>query len=208
MHAALTQSRASRRLRCRRPPMRAALPHSSRRCEDGLQHRLMSVRDLVSPPPQPRRAGYSLIGFEDAQKRLGPESLLGCRHWDWSPLDATCTGQHRTQFGVMIWTRHVPGTSRFPMQRGNQLRDKPLCVLSPTRWGAAVTLFGSVLVSCRRRVTSLSTIAMYTHASPASESLPAVLQPPSDTGSLHTLQRHWHLDRDACMPRRSIPIAK
>jgi hypothetical protein len=57
----------------------------------------MSVRDLVSQRLRPRRAGYFLIGFEDARRRPGPESLAESQHWGLLPQDATSARQQGTQ---------------------------------------------------------------------------------------------------------------
>lgn len=111
MHGHLSQSHAAISLRCRRPRMRTAWPCSPRRCEDGLLHRATSGRGLPGPPPPPGRAGYCLIGFEDAQKRLGLGSRAESRRWGWSLQGAMLTGQHTTsQLHVIVRMKHVPDT--------------------------------------------------------------------------------------------------
>jgi hypothetical protein len=142
------QSHDSKLQRCRRPLMHAALRHGLHHCEDGLLRRLMSERDLVSQPLRPRRAGYFLIGFEDARRRLGPESLAESQRWGLLPQDATPARQQGTQ-------SRPDGTKSLQkrMQCSHELKDKQLRLAALP--GCNCELFGSVPL-CRRRLAPLS----------------------------------------------------
>jgi hypothetical protein len=86
----------------------------------------MSVRDLVSQRLRPRRAGYFLIGFEDARRRLELESLAESQHSGLLPQDATWARQQGTQ-------SRADGIKSLQnrMQCSDGLKDKRLRLAAP-----------------------------------------------------------------------------
>lgn len=92
----------------------------------------MSVRDLVSQPLRPRRAGYFLIGFEDAQRRLGPESRAESQRWGLLPQDATPARQQGTQ-------SRSDGLSRSRSECNAVMGWKISDCVSPHYWGTTVS---------------------------------------------------------------------
>lgn len=132
LHVPLTQSHGSKSQRCRRPPMRTAWPCSLRRCEDGLPHRSVSEHGLPGLLPLPGRAGYCLIGFEDAQRPPVPENLAESLRWGWLPPGAAFIVSTISQYCASLYGRIMFHTRLLRrMQPGIQLSAISPCASCP-----------------------------------------------------------------------------